>query len=316
MKRWIAALCAGLLTLGVQAQGSQPTLRVVVPYGPGGGTDILARLMAPQLGALLGQQVVVENKGGAGSRIGTQDVARAAPDGQTLLFVDTAFTTNPSLYAKMSYDSVRDFAPVSLLASAPVILVVHPSMPAQNLKELVALGKKKPLQSASSGPGSATSLGTDLFASVAGIQIQQIPYKGVGPAMADVLGGQVPMIVTGISSAKQHVDGGKLRAIAVTGDKRPVSMPNVPTFTEAGVPGVEAASYWGALAPAGTPSATIERLSRAMAQVIRMPEISQKLGELGFNPIGGTAEEFRTNIQTETARWAAVIKATGVKLED
>jgi tripartite-type tricarboxylate transporter receptor subunit TctC len=322
LHRFLAA-CATVALVTMAAAGAahaQPSatspIRVIVPYGPGGGTDILARLLAPKLNELLGQPVLVENRGGAGSRIGSEAVARARPDGLTLLIVDTAFTTNPNLYGKMPYDSAKDFAPVALLASAPVILVVHPSMPAKNLKELVALGKGTELQSASSGPGTATSLGTDLFASIAQLKIQQVRYKGVGPALIDVLGGQVPMMITGISSAKPHVDGGKLRAIAVSGNKRAPSMPDVPTFDEAGVPGVDASSYWGALAPAGTPKAAIDRLSTAMAIAVKMPDVAQRLAELGFDPIGGSAEDFRANIRQETARWAAVIKATGVKLED
>jgi tripartite-type tricarboxylate transporter receptor subunit TctC len=302
-------------TANAQTSGAQ-NIRIIVAYGPGGGTDILARLLAPKLTDLLHQQVVVENRGGAGSRIGSEAVARAKPDGLTILMTDTAFTTNPSLYSKMPYDSVKDFAPISLLASAPVILVAHPSMPAKNLRELVALGKSTELLAAAAGPGSATSLATDLFASVAQIKIRQVRYKGVGPALTDVLGGQVPMMITGISSSKSHVDGGKLRAIAVSGSKRASSMPNVPTFDEAGVPGVEANSYWGALAPAGTPKEVIDRLSKAMAVAVKMTDVSQRLIELGFDPIGSSAEDYRVNIQQETARWAAVIKSADIRLED
>lgn len=311
----MVALTASVGNLAAAADTTSP-IRIVIPYGPGGGTDILARLIAPKLTALLKQTVVVDNKGGAGSRVGTDLVAKAAPDGLTVLITDTALTTNPSLYAKLPYDTFKDFAPVSLLATAPVILVVHPSMPAQNLKDLIELGKRKPLQSASAGPGAATSLGTDLLAAAAGITIEQIPYKGVGPAMADVIGGQVPMIVTGISSAKGLVDTGKLRPIAVSGSTRALAMPNVPTFSEAGLSGVDASSYWGALVPAGTPTPVVERLSKAMASAIRMPDVASKLQELGFRPIGGSQEEYRVNIKTESERWAAVIKATGVKLED
>ena len=309
------AAAASVGTASAQTGGA-PSIRLIVAYGPGGGTDILARLLAPKLTDLLRQQEVVENRGGAGSRIGSEAVARAKPDGLTILMTDTAFTTNPSLYDKMPFDSVKDFAPISLLASAPVILVVHPSMPAKNLKELVALGKGTELLSAAAGAGSATSLATDLFASVAQIKIRQIRYKGVGPALTDVLGGQVPMMITGISSTKSHVDGGKLRAMAVSGGKRAPSMPNVPTFDEAGVPGVDANSYWGALAPAGTPKEVIDRMSKAMAAAVKMTDVSQRLIELGFDPIGTTAEEYRVNLQQETARWAAVIKSADIKLED
>lgn len=315
-KLMIIILFAMTPFMPIEAQSRNDAIRLVVPFGPGGGTDILTRLVAPHVSEIIGQQIVVENRGGAGSQVGTQSVARAAPDGNTLVMVDTAFTTNPNLYRNLPYDSERDFEPVALLASAPVILVVNPAMPAQNLADLIALGKKGSLQSASAGPGSATSLGTDLFASVAGIKIEQIPYKGVGPAIIDVLGGTVPMMITGISSARQHVESGKLRAIAVSGDVRPAALPDVPTFSEAGLAGVEAHSYWGLLAPAGTPKATIDRLSSAFADAIRQPAISSRLQELGFNPIGGSAEVFRMNIHTETQRWAKVIQESGIEMQN
>lgn len=236
IRAFLRAAAATLAVTTASAADVASPIRTVVPYGPGGGTGNLARAMAPKLKDILKQPVVVENKGGAGSRIGTEAVARAAPDGLTVLFVDPAFTTNPGLCRNMPYDSAKQFAPVSLLATAP----------ARNLREFSDLGKKGPWQSASSGPGSATSLGTDLLASVAGIKIEQIQYKGVGPAIGGMVGGQVPMMITGISSAKGLVDSGKLRAIAVS----------------------------------------------------------------------GSAEDYRTNIKRDSERWAAVIKETGLKLED
>jgi tripartite-type tricarboxylate transporter receptor subunit TctC len=292
-------------------------IRVIVPFAPGGGTDILTRVISPKLGDALGQQIVVDNRAGAGSTIGSELVVKAAPDGYTLLMVDTSFTTNPSLYSKLPYDSARDFTPVSLLASAPVILIVHPSVPVKSVKEFVALAKAKPgqLNFASGGPGSSTHLGGELLKSVAGIDLQHIPYKGTGPAVADVLGGQVVMMFAGISSVKQHVAVGKLRAIAVTGDKRSPAMPEVPTFIESGLRGVDSGTYWGCLAPAGTPRDIVNRVSAAMAGVLKLPDIRDRLIDLGFDPIGGTPEQFAATIKSETDKWARVIRAAGVRLD-
>jgi tripartite-type tricarboxylate transporter receptor subunit TctC len=293
------------------------TIRIVVPFAPGGGTDILTRVLTPKMSEQLKQQIVVDNRPGAGSQIGSDLVAKAPADGYTLLMVDTAFLTNPSLYSKLPYDSLRDFAPVSLAASAPVIMIVHPSVPVRTAKELVALARSKPgaLNFASGGPGSSTHLGVELLKYVARVDLTHIPYKGTGPAVADVLGGQVTMMFAGISSVKQHVEGGRLRAIAVTGEKRSPAMPAVPTFIEAGLRGVDASSYWGALAPARTPADAIERVSRTMAQVLKMPDVSAKLVDLGFDPIGGTADEYARLIASEIDKWAKVIKAAGIRLD-
>ena len=231
--------------------------------------------------------------------------------------VDTAFMTNPSLYSKLPYHSEKDFAPVSLAATAPVIMIVHPSVPVRTAKELVALARAKPgaLNFASGGPGSSTHLGVELLKYVAKIDLVHSPYKGTGPAVADVLGGQVTMMFAGISSVKQHAESGRLRAIAVTGEKRSPAMPNVPTFGEAGLREVDASSYWGALAPARTPPEIVTRLSTAMAQVLKAPDVRDKLVELGFVPIGGTPAEFAGLLASETDKWAKVIKAAGVKLD-
>jgi tripartite-type tricarboxylate transporter receptor subunit TctC len=311
----IALLIAASAAFG-QGYPSKP-IRIVVPFAPGGGTDILTRIMVPKMNELLKQQLIVDNRPGAGSQIGAELVAKAPPDGYTILMVDSAFMTNPSLYAKLPYDSEKDFAPVSLAATAPVILIVHPSVPVHTLKELVAFARAHPgaLNFASGGPGSSTHLGIELLKSVAKIDLVHIPYKGTGPAVADVLGGQVTMMFAGISSVKQHVEAGRLRAIAVTGEKRSPAMPKVPTFGEAGMPQVDASSYWGALAPARTAPEIVNRLSATMAQVLKMPDIHDKLVELGFDPIGGSPSEFAALLAKETAKWAKVIKAAGVKLD-
>jgi tripartite-type tricarboxylate transporter receptor subunit TctC len=292
-------------------------VRVIVPFAPGGGTDILVRTMTPRLAEALGQQLVIDNRAGGGSTIGSEMAAKAAPDGYTLLMVDTSFTTNPSLYSKLPYDSTRDFAPVSLLAAAPVILIVHPSVPVRTVKEFVALAKSKPgqLNFASGGSGSSTHLGGELLKLVAKINLVHIPYKGTGPAVADVLGGQVVMMFAGISSVKQHVAVGRLRAIAVTGEKRSPAMPEVPTFVESGLQGVDSGTYWGCLAPAATPRDIVNKLSATMAGVLKLADIQQRLIDLGFDPIGGTPEQFAANIRSETDKWARVIKNARVKLD-
>ena len=293
------------------------SVRIIVPFAPGGGTDNLTRIMAPRLTELLGQPIVVDNRAGGNSQIGTELAARAAPDGYTLLHVDTSFTSNPSLFAKLPYDAMRDFAPVSLLASAPVVLIVHPSVPARSLKELIALAKARPgeLNFATGGSGSATHLGTELFKLAAGVDLVHIPYKGTGPATLAVLSGQVAIMIGGPSGAKPHVTAGKLRAIAVTGSERIPALPEVPTFNELGLKGVDAGSYWVSLAPAATPQPAIRTLSAAMAKVVQAPEVKPRLIDLGFFPIGGSPEECAANIRSEIAKWAKVVKAAGIRVE-
>jgi tripartite-type tricarboxylate transporter receptor subunit TctC len=310
------ALFFGATAAFAQGYPAKP-IRIVVPFAPGGGTDILTRIMLPKLAETLKQQLIVDNRPGAGSQIGTDLVAKAAADGYTVLMVDTAFMTNPSLYSKLPYGSERDFAPVSLAATAPVIMIVHPSVPVRTVKELVALARARPgaLNFASGGPGSSTHLGVELLKYVAKVDLVHIPYKGTGPAVADVLGGQVTMMFAGISSVKQHVESGRLRAIAVTGEKRSSAMPKVPTFVEAGMGEVDASSYWGALTPARTPQDAVNRLAAAIAQVLKMPDVRDKLIELGFVPIGGGPAEFAALLAKETDKWAKVIKAAGVKLD-
>ena len=323
MYRWLGVASAAALfgvsfgeTALAQGYPARP-VRIVVALAPGGGTDNLTRIMAPRLTELLGQQIVVENRAGAGGQIGTDFVAKAAPDGYTILNVDTSFASNPSLFSKLPYDSLRDFAPVSLLASAPVALVIHPSVPAKTLKELLALAKSRPtlFNFAMGGYGSATHLGVEQFKSVTKIDLVVIPYKGGGPATADVLAGQVVMMFGGPSSLAQHVATGRLRAVAVTGDKRIPALPDVPTFAEAGLKGVDAGSYWGSLAPAATPREIVNTLSGAMMKVLQIPEVRQRLIGLGYEPIGSTPEQFAANIRSEMEKWAKAVKAANIRIE-
>ena len=292
-------------------------IRMIVPYVPGGGTDTLTRTIAPKLGETLGQQIIIDNRAGGSSAVGTEVAAKAAPDGYTLVMVDTSFTTNPALYGKLPFDPIRDFAPVSLVASAPVILVVHPSIPVRTVKDFLALAKARPgqLNFASGAPGSSTHLGGELLKSVANINVVNIPYKGTGQAITDVLGGQVGMMFAGISTVRQHVRAGKLYAIAVTGEKRAAAMPEVPTFVESGLTGVDSGTYWGCLAPAGTPKEIVNKASTALHSVVETPDIKQRLEDRGYTVIGSAPERFGENIRSEIAKWAKLIKATGIKVE-
>jgi tripartite-type tricarboxylate transporter receptor subunit TctC len=316
----MGSLCALLALAAAVAQAqSYPSraVRIIVPFGPGGGTDNLTRLMAPKLIELLQQPVIVDNRAGASGQIGTEQGARAAGDGYTLTHVDTSFTSNPSLYARLPYDPVRDFACISLLASAPVVLIVHPSVPVKSVKELIALARSRPgaLNFATGGAGSATHLGVELFKSAAKVDLVHIPFKGSGPAAAAVLSGEVVMMFASPSATKPHVAAGRLRAIAITGDKRNAAMPHVPTFVEAGLNGVDSGTYWVSLAPAGTPQHAIQILSTAMSKVLQMTEIRQRLVALGFDPIGSTPDQCAANVRSEIAKWAKVVAAARIRLE-
>ena len=313
------ALTAGALLASFAAAQNFPArpVRIIVPLAPGGGTDNLTRILAPKLSELLGQQIVVENRAGAGGQIGTDYVAKSAADGYTLLNVDTSFTSNPSLFAKLPYDSIKDFAPVSLLAAAPVALIVHPSVPARSLRELLILAKARPqlFNFAMGGYGSATHLAVEQFRAASAIDIVVIPYKGGGLATADVLAGQVVMMFGGPSSLAQHVASGRLRALAVTGKQQIPALPAVPTFVEAGLPAVNAGSYWGTLAPAGTPRDIVNLLSAATAKALQLPDVRQRLIALGYETLGGTPDEFAANIKSEMAKWAAAAKRAKFRVE-
>jgi tripartite-type tricarboxylate transporter receptor subunit TctC len=293
-------------------------VRVVIPYAPGGGTDNLVRIIAPSVGSALGQQLVIENRPGGASNIGSEIVAKAAPDGYTILATDLAFLVNPGLFkAKMPFDTVKSFTGVTMLASAPVILVIHPSVPANNLAELLALARAKPgsLNYASGGYGASTHLAGELMNQAAKVSITHVPYKGTGPAMTDLLAGQVQMQFAGISSARQYVEAGKLRAMAVTGKQRNAAMSSVPTFDESGVPGVDADTYWGLYAPAGTPPAVLASLNKAFTAAMRSPSHAEKLAALGYLPIANAPADHTEQFRAMIARWTDVIDKANIKIE-
>ncbi len=314
-----ALLLIGMVFFGFSAFAqSWPTkpIRVVVPFAPGGGTDILARVLAPRLSELLGQPIVIDNKPGASSIIGSQIVAQAPADGYTLLMVDSSILVNPGLRSNLPYDTLKAFTPISHLAVGPVILVVNPAVPAQNLSELVKLAKAKPgeLFYGSGGNGASTHLAGELFKMAANINIGHAPFKGTGEAMAAVMGGQVPMTFTGISSAKQPVEGGRLRALALTGERRHPAMPNVPTFAEAGLKGVDASSHWGLLGPANLPAAIVNQLSAAVNKVLAESAIQERVAGLGFDVKGGLPSDHVKLMEVEIEKWRKLIQTAGIKV--
>jgi len=291
-------------------------IRLVVPFGAGGGTDNLARIIEPLVSKALGQPIVIENRPGGGSTIGMDQVAKATPDGYTLVMTDTSIAVNPSL-KPLPYDTLNDFVPVSLLATAPVILMAHPKVPAKTLQEFVALAKASPgkFNYASGGNGASTHLGGELLKLVAGIDIVHVPYKGTGPAMNDLIGGHVDVMFSGISSARPYMDAGTLHALAVTGEKRNAATPDVPTFTEAGLPGVTASTYWGVLAPKGTPKEIVDKVSAAFAAAMRDPEIVERVGQLGYLPIAGGPADYAENLRSEIEKWSKVVRSANIKAE-
>jgi len=288
-----------------------------VPSLPGGGTDISARLIAPKLSDFLGQQVVVDNRAGAASMIGTEAVARAAPDGYTLLMGISTLTINPSMHVKMPYDAGRDFAPVSQVAVLPNVLVVHPSVPAKTVKELIALARARPTQLtyASAGVGSNLHLTMELFLHMAGIRMVHVPYKGSSGAFVDLLSGQVAAMTTTILSAAQLLRGGRLRGLGVTGAKRNPAMPEIPTIAEAALPGYEAVQWYGVLAPAGTPRDIIGKLHAGIVRAVQDPSVKERFATDGAEPIGSTPEEFAALIQADLSKWAKLIREAGIKSE-
>jgi len=300
-----------------QSFPSRP-VRFVVPFSPGGSVDTLARTFSPKLADALGQQIVVDNRPGGNGDIGMLIVARAPADGHTIVLGYIAhLAIAPSLQAKMPYDPVKDFAPITQPASSPNVLTAHPSVPAKNLKELIALAKASPgkLSFASTGVASVGHLTGELINNLAGIKITHVPYKGSGQAVTDILGGHVNIMYSGFSSTLAHIKAGKLRALAVTGPKRSPALSEVPTIAEQGFPGVEATAWYGVLAPAGTPKPVITRLHGDLVKILEQPDVVQRLDGLGFEIAATTPEQFGAYIRSEIKKWAKVVKASGAKAD-
>ncbi len=292
-------------------------IRLVVGFPPGGGVDINARLLAPKLSEYLGQQVLVDNRPGAGTNIANELVAKAAPDGYTLLVNTAAVAINMSLYKNLPFDTLRDFAPVSVFSMSPNILVVHASVPAKNMKELIALARSKPgkLNYSSAGSGTTQHLSGELFKLRTQTNIVHIPYKGSAPSLTALISGEVDMSFANIPAIFNHVKSGKLRPLASTGPKRAELMPEVPTMKEAGVNGVEVVVWYGVLAPANTPREVVNMLSGAITKATRSPDTRQRLLDQGAEPVGNTSEEFSKLLREEVTKWAEVVKVSGAKVD-
>jgi tripartite-type tricarboxylate transporter receptor subunit TctC len=315
---WIALLGATCAWLpAAHAQYPLKPVRLIVPYPPGGGTDTLARLLTQKLGETLGQQVVLENRPGAGANIGTELAAKAPADGYTLLLSTIANAISASLYAKLNYDLARDFAPVTLLATTPHIVVVHPSLPVKSIRDLIALAKARPGQLAysSSGSGTPSHLAGELFNTMAGVKMTHIPYKGGGPSVISMLSGETSAGFATTPSVLQHVRSGKLRGLAVTTDRRSPSTPDLPTVAEAGLPGYAAGSWYGLVAPAGTPRDIIARLHAETLKVLRLPEVKERLDATGFEVLTSTPEEYAAFTRSEIEKWAKVVRASGARAD-
>jgi len=311
------AVCGLAGSAAAQDYPERP-ITLVVPYAAGGGNDVMARIVAEKMSKALGQQIVIENRGGAGGSIATRMVAHAAPDGYTLVLGGTGtLAVAPTLYSNAGYDPRKDFAPVGLIATSALVVLVHPLVPAKSLKELIALAKEKPgqLNFASAGVGSGMHLGTELFELMADVKLTHIPYKGTGPALTDLLGGHVALYFSSLPPAIALVQSGKVRALAVTGPKRSAIFPDLPTVAESGLPGYEAVLHYGIVAPAGTPQPIIAKLNAALRQAVASPEVHEKIAADGAEPLASTPEEYAADIDREEAKWAAIVKRSGAKAE-
>jgi tripartite-type tricarboxylate transporter receptor subunit TctC len=316
--RLVAALLlyVGCALAGAQDWPSRP-VRLILPFPPGGGTDILGRLIAERLSASLGQPVVTENRGGAGGNVGAEAAARSTPDGYTIVLVAPSLAISPTLYSKINYDPVKDFEPVSLVATVPNVMITQPSLPTHNLQEFIAYAKARPgeLNFGSGGAGTSNHLAGELFNIVAGTKLVHVPYKGVNLAMQDLLAGNVQLVFIGIPAAAPHIKAGKLRALALVAPQRSAALPDVPTIAEAGLADFEVTTWYGVLAPAGTPRNVISRLNAELGKIMHSPELKEKLAATGTEPLTSTPQEFAAYIKREIAKWGDVIRKSGAKAD-
>jgi tripartite-type tricarboxylate transporter receptor subunit TctC len=293
-------------------------LKIIVPFSPGGATDVLARLFGQELSKAWGQPVVVENKPGAGGHIGAEMGAKAAPDGHTLLLVAAGFmAVSPALYAKLPFDPVRDYAPITLFVNAPLMLVVHPSVPAKSVREFIELAKAQPgkMTIGNGGTGTAQHLGGEYFGSTAGIDVIHVPYKGSAPATVDLLSGQVNAMLDNMVTLIPHVKSGRLRALGVSALKRAPNMPEVPTIAETALPGFETGTWYGIVAPAGTSPEVVAKLNAELVRIAKTPEVTGKLTDMGLITVGNTPEQFSAMIKSEIAKYATIVRQAGIKAE-
>ncbi|MDB5810622.1 MAG: hypothetical protein JWN94_2744 [Betaproteobacteria bacterium] len=314
-----SALAAGALCAGAALAQNYPTkpVRVIVSFPPGSGADITARTITPRLTEVYGQQFIVDNRAGASGNLGSEIAARAVPDGYTLLFTPASVASSQALYTKLGYNLQKDLEPISIIASAPFVLVVHPSLPVKNVKDLIAMAKARPgqLLYASTGNGGSPHLAMELFKMQAKIDIGHIPYKGTPPAVTDLIAGQVSMMFANTLSVLPYVNSGRLKALGISGAKRSAAAPSLPTIAETGMPGFEASTWFGMLAPSGTPKEITARLTTELRKIVQNKTVADALVAQGADPIGSTAEEFQARIASDIDKWTRTIKAAGVKAE-
>jgi len=311
------AACAALSSIAWGQSYPAKPLRIVVPYAPGGAVDIVARSVGQELSKRLGQSVLVENRTGAGGNVGSEAVAKAAPDGYTLLMASPANAINPSLYTKMPYDPMRDLVPIALVGDVPTVLIANRSLPVQNVKELVALARSQPgaLIYGSGGSGTTEHLAGEMFKSTAHVNLLHVPYKGGAQVMTDLLGGQIALTFVNQLGALPQVQAGRVRALAVAASERSAALPQVPTFAESGYPEIKVSVWWGIMGPAAVPKDIVNQLNREIVSALEAPDMKERLQTLSARPLGGTPEEFAKFFAQETARWAKVVKTSGARVD-
>jgi tripartite-type tricarboxylate transporter receptor subunit TctC len=317
-RRVVLALGFVLIASGYAAQAAEypvRPIRLIVPFAPGGSNDIMARIVAQSLHQSMGQQVIVDNRPGASGIVGTEIAARSTPDGHTLLMMSLTLTVNPSLYRKLPYDTLKDLVPVTLVASAPLMLVVHPSLPVKTVKDFIAYAKAHPgkLNFGSGGRGATPHLAGEMLQTMAGLRMTHVPYKGGGPALSDLVGGQIQLMLENIPSTNPFVKAGKLRALAVTGKTRSALLPDLPTLDEAGLKGYEIVGWNGLFFPAGTPNAIVQKVHAETVKMLAQPDVKERLAALGAEGVGNSPAEFAAFVRAEIAKWARVVKQAGLE---
>jgi tripartite-type tricarboxylate transporter receptor subunit TctC len=319
MVRLIALVLCSLFVVAAGAQDAYPSrpLKFILPFPPGGGTDILGRVIAERLSASLGQPVVTENRGGAGGNVGAEAAAHSAPDGYTIVLVAPSLAISPSLYSKLNYDPVKDLAPISLVATVPNVMITHPSVESKNLQEFIALARSRPgaMNFGSGGAGTSNHLAGELFNIVTGAKLVHVPYKGVNLAMQGVLAGEIQLVFIGIPAALPHIKAGKLRALALVAPQRSPALPEVPTAAEAGLKDFEVTTWYGIMTPAGTPRPIVSRLNAELVKIMHAPDVKERLAAMATDPLTSTPEEFAAYLKQEIAKWGDVVRRANLKAD-